>query len=483
MKLKRILALLLVFVLVLSTFTACSKTKEETTDGTAATVAPTAAADTSSDASTTEAAATAAPESSLPPMTTDNITLKLAFWGQQEKGEVEARDAQIAAFEKAYPNIKVEFVMIDQATWADGLTTLAATGDLPDVFGVFSVTDAIMNQWALNVTDYVANDPDTKEIYPYAIDNARINGKLYCMPWVMFPEIAIVNKTLFEKYNEPLPSFDWTVDDYKAIAKRMAHPEDFNFGTSEPYYQDYYYALYDGLSQRGWDGTNYVFNQTWIDATNQRYEWTDDNTLEWESAEDKLKWLGAEDAWPPAFGRSAMHMDRTWQISYFEDAVTKQSGCEFLYYPQPAGPSGKQLAIIDYSIISNSTKYPREAWELQKWTTWGKQAVLSRSEGYRKAGMTAVSRMPVIDNQEAWDSVKTFTTREDILKTYDHINNIIPTCGSVAPGWTLFDQWCTENDIWGQLDRREVTPEEMADTMTQKANELKDQWLADMPQY
>ena len=35
-----------------------------------------------------------------------------------------------------------------------------------------------------------------------------------------------------------------------------------------------------------------------------------------------------------------------------------------------------------------------------------------------------------------------------------------------------------ENGIWGKLDSREVSPADVAAELTQKANELKDEWLA-----
>jgi len=289
-------------------------------------------------------------------------------------------------------------------------------------------------------------------------------------------------KTVFEKYNEPLPSYDWTEEEFEEIASRIAHPEEFYFGTSNPNYTDYWPALYnENQSVRGWDGSDYHFDQTWIDALNLKYEWIDSGVCEWESAEDKATWLGDEAAWPPAFGRSAMHFDWSWTISYFEDAVTAQSGCEFLYYPQPAGTTGKQTAVVDYGVISAVTEHPREAWELQKWTSWGKEACLNRYEGYADAGLTVVSRMPVITDPEVWDVVKAFTDREDIKAVYDGLTDVVPTVGSVAPGYSEFDAWMTENGIWEQLDTREIAPADIAAELTEKANQFKDEWLANMP--
>ena len=128
-----------------------------------------------------------AEEAGLPAMTTENITLTVAHWGQAEAGEPEVIEALIAQFEAAYPNINVEFVAIDQGSWDQALTNLASTGNLPDVFWVFNVMNAVNNEWALDITYYMENDPDAKELYPTMVSGAKINGKNYSYPAVMFP--------------------------------------------------------------------------------------------------------------------------------------------------------------------------------------------------------------------------------------------------------------------------------------------------------
>ena len=133
----------------------------------------------------------------LDPMTTEEITLTYACWGQGEAGEPEVLQALIEQFEAEYPNIHVEFVAIDQGTWNAALTNLAAQGELPDVFWVYSVAGAVANEWALDVTDYMDNDPDAEELYPAMKSSTKIGGRNYSYPTVMFPHMVFMNKTLF----------------------------------------------------------------------------------------------------------------------------------------------------------------------------------------------------------------------------------------------------------------------------------------------
>ena len=417
----------------------------------------------------------------LPAMTTENITLRYAYWGQHEKGETEVTQAQKKQFEDKYPNITIEFVEIDQGQWAETLQNMAATGTLPDVFGVFSVSQAVMNEWALPLDDLYALDPDTADMYPAFEQNSLVNGQRYAMPWVMFPHLVFLNKTLFERYNEPLPSYDWTVDEFFEIATRLSYPEEFYFGTSNPLYEDLFPAWYNGNQGKwGWDGKDYHFDQVWVDAMNKRYELMDAQILEWAPAEDKEHFLGDPDAWPPGWGRVAMHLDWPWTIAHFEDVVTQQSGCEFLYYPLPQGPTGQQLVIVDNAVISAATNHPREAWELLKWTTWGEEAMLSRQQAYRDAGAN-VSRMPVTGNQAAWDDLISNATRDDLKELYVRLNDLVPSPWPVSPGWDDIQNWINEQDIYGRLDRREIAPADVAAELNTKANELKEEFIQRLP--
>ena len=155
-----------------------------------------------------------AEEGGLAPMTTENITLTVAHWGQAEAGEPEVIEALIAQFEAAYPNINVEFVAIDQGTWDQGLTNLASEGKLPDVFWVFNVPNAVSNGWAMDITEFFEKDPDAKELYPTMVSGSKIGGRNFSYPAVLFPHMVFMNKTLFEQYNVELPPYDWTWDDY-----------------------------------------------------------------------------------------------------------------------------------------------------------------------------------------------------------------------------------------------------------------------------
>ncbi len=417
----------------------------------------------------------------LEPLTTDEITLRYACWGQAEAGEPEVLQALIAQFEEAHPNIHVEFVPIDQGTWDAGLTNLASQGQLPDVFWVFSVSAAVSNEWALDLTEFYEKDPDAKELYPTMVSSSRIGGKNYSYPAVLFPHMIFMNKTLFEKYNVDLPSTDWTWDDYFDLAEELSHPEEYYYGVSNPLYVDLFPAAINGNQGKfGWDGEAYHFDDAWIEAVETRAEVINNKICEWMSAEEKEAVLGDPGAWPPGKGRTAMHTDWPWTMAMFNTTVKEETGCEFVYYPLPMGEGKGELAIVDNGIIAASTEHPREAWELAKWMSWGPMAALKRQETYRSLGYP-VSRMPVVSTPEVWQDL--VDNADDTIKGFYEavLNrgvNFVPSNWPVCPGWGEIESYYNSNDIDGKILRGELSAADVAAELEAVANRGRDNYLA-----
>ena len=417
----------------------------------------------------------------LEPLTTDEITLRYACWGQAEAGEPEVLQALIAQFEEAHPNIHVEFVPIDQGTWDAGLTNLASQGQLPDVFWVFSVSAAVSNEWALDLTEFYEKDPDAQELYPTMVSSSKIGGKNYSYPAVLFPHMVFMNKTLFDKYNVDLPSTDWTWDDYFDLAEELSHPEEFYFGVSNPLYVDLFPAAINGNQGKfGWDGEAYHFDDVWVEAVETRAEVINNKICEWMSAEDKEAVLGDPGAWPPGKGRTAMHIDWPWTMAMFNTTVKEETGCEFVYYPLPMGEGKGELAIVDNGIIAASTEHPREAWELAKWMSWGPMAALKRQETYRSLGYP-VSRMPVVSTPEVWQDL--VDNADDTIKGfYEAVLtrgvNFVPSNWPVCPGWGEIEAYYNSNDINGKILRGELSAADVAAELEEVANRGRDNYLA-----
>ena len=78
-------------------------------------------------------------------------------FGTEEENNLTRR--RVEAFNKQSDTIRIEIVIpVSGTSYDEFLTTMAAGGDLPDVFMVNSVPTAVMNSWALDLTDFLAED-------------------------------------------------------------------------------------------------------------------------------------------------------------------------------------------------------------------------------------------------------------------------------------------------------------------------------------
>lgn len=157
-----------------------------------------------------------APDKSL----SANIT-----YGVWDQTQVKAIDANIAGFNKEYPNIKVNVNVTPYADYFTKLQTQASSSTLPDLFWLNGP----------NFQLYASNgkvEPITGEVkagaiklsnYSSALDDLySLNGVQYGVP-KDFDTIGVwVNKALFAEAGVALPKDGWTWSDFQTAAKTIS---------------------------------------------------------------------------------------------------------------------------------------------------------------------------------------------------------------------------------------------------------------------
>lgn len=169
--------------------------------------------------------------------------IKLTFLGWGQPSEQAVFEALIAAFEEQYPNVTVEYTNIPPGEFLQRLTTLAAAGDLPDVF---YMSPEWFPNWVsagqlLAIEEYVPQD-ELADIWPMGLDLYRYDGEvtgrgtLYELPKDLGPFVMVYNKDLFDKYGVAYPPTDgsWTWDkalaDYQALTEFADDGSPISFG-------------------------------------------------------------------------------------------------------------------------------------------------------------------------------------------------------------------------------------------------------------
>lgn len=144
-------------------------------------------------------------------------------------------------FQEANSNITVEPI------WEPGgaievqtkLLTLIAAGDAPDIYWAHSYTNAgqAKRNLQMDLNPLIESDPNVNadDFLLAAWKDFQIEGKQIGFPRETTSTIIIYNKELFDKHSLPLPTDDWTWDDFLNAATTITEGEgpDRIFGTAD----------------------------------------------------------------------------------------------------------------------------------------------------------------------------------------------------------------------------------------------------------
>lgn len=141
---------------------------------------------------------------------------ELTYWSWTPSGE-----AQVAAFEKAYPKVKVNLVNAGTNTteYTKLQNAIKAGSGAPDVVQVeyYAIPQFALSNSLVDLSSYGLSS--LQSAYSAGTWNSvNIDGKLYGLPQDSGPMAMFYNKTVFDKYGLTVPT---TWDEYIADAKKL----------------------------------------------------------------------------------------------------------------------------------------------------------------------------------------------------------------------------------------------------------------------
>ena len=142
-----------------------------------------------------------------------------------QKQSIEANKAIVDAWNKANPNITVEYVQGDWNSINDYLLTSFESGDVPDVFHFEAANLPDFGKRGY-LTDLAPLIPDEakKDIIPGAWGSVTMaDGKIYGYPFLTEPLIILYNPKLFKDAGVTPPTLEkpWTWEEMRAAAKTL----------------------------------------------------------------------------------------------------------------------------------------------------------------------------------------------------------------------------------------------------------------------
>lgn len=206
---KKALVMLLVGAMTLGMLTGCGKKAETTatTETTTETTTEDATEETTDDAATTDTATADAEEEEIPENEIiGNVDAKDAFYVYSWNTEV---NTNVLDFVKEkYPEYADRIVYVNTGgtdfyqSKIDALLEDPSNPQYPDMIAlemdyIMKYTDS---DYTLPVTDLGITEADTKDMYPYTVQAATVDGKIKALSWQAAPGAMMYRRSLAEKY-------------------------------------------------------------------------------------------------------------------------------------------------------------------------------------------------------------------------------------------------------------------------------------------
>ncbi len=366
----------------------------------------------------------------------EQVVLRFASWalGTEEQNNLERQ--MIAAFEKAHPNIKIEIAEEIVDPWNDALNTAASGGNLPDISLIATLTTAVANGWALDVTELAANDPEWKNVPESLVESGNYNGKQFGIPTAMHLAGMFINTDYFEEMNVDFLEIGYDWDTFEDAVEKLHKPSEGKVALK--YVNDFVNFLpYLWDDSQGW--YTYDGNEMHLDSTEfiravkttrdlVGYSWA--GLTEDQKAQSAGEGKGDWEAWN--LGYAAMWYDATWACEGYVSENGQPFNIEFVGLPD-----GKSVIIPDYCFISATTEHPQEAWEFVKFMFWGTEGINTRMDLDEADDGVSWTNLPLNTDKEIIDRYFANYPIKGVQEIFEGMNEngSVVEANKFAPGY------------------------------------------------
>ena len=432
-------------------------------------------------------------------LTSDKITLTYFNFDQDEITQYLAE-----RFMELYPNITVNVTYENVATYDDTLLTLVSNGQTPDVIMYSDADFALSNMLLQDISAYWNSDPETAKIAS-TINDAGIGcfgtSSRYAVPVKFFPGIMYIDRNVLETLNVDVPDQNWTWDEMIQLIKDCTVKDSPDgmayYGVGVYNRLDSYYGIassQDIVGEFGFDGTDFdlsawaVGEQEFADLAVGGYRAPSTETQEMED------WAGDWEAWCGTTGHVALFTEAFWTYQgTWATPAYEQYGLDIVPYVVPAvsaddaSADHHSIATIDFGGVTTSCKYPREAYELLKFMSFGVDGWKTRIEAYNNEELTNASGLalkydvmpaPITTDEEVWDAYIDMYCAGMDEEHKALWENYFASCmqpipygwTSIAGYWNYCDGYFNSIGIHTLVDNGTAKAADYVDEATKKAN-------------
>ena len=123
------------------------------------------------------------------------INLTYATWQYNDPEAITIDTLLIDAFMAKYPNVHVTMDILGQSgEWETNFLERLSTNNVPDVFLINRLENMLPYNVLADLTEFYNHDDDTQYLFDSIKNLGLYEGKRYCIPTFIYPEIWVVNK-------------------------------------------------------------------------------------------------------------------------------------------------------------------------------------------------------------------------------------------------------------------------------------------------
>lgn len=410
----------------------------------------------------------------------DPVTIKVATWVGKDN---ELFQAIPKAFTSKYPHITVDWIFVDKGPGAvhDVVTQSIAAGDPIDVFWHNSFVDTVINDFAENLTPYIADDAEFHEyeFLPGYLETLQWQGEQYALSRGNDVFLVYYNKDLLSKYGLEAPDNEWTWEELKEMAKAATDPAENHYGISNhalwfqygstvlPYvngHADNFNMLNADMTQSVADQPEVLSDLQWM------LNWVTKDQIMLNPQRAKEKGLPEAQATMWANGQSLFTLHVSPSIPGFKSSLN----FNWDVAPMPKGTEKQAgMSFINPMFMTKASKHKEEAWEFMKF--WA-----ATIEG-QKLLIDAGGTFPNTDNPEIVEYFKNHQQFEGLnSEALVHATNIAmidPTIvmlgGSVNGDMVI--QWTNSQGYGAEVNPYDYFPPAV-EKVNQELKELHDKY-------
>lgn len=412
---KRLISLLLAFVMVLVTLTGCGGSGKDKTNG------------NSNDA--------------------DSVKVNTEIKGTVTVGINSYRNSDVEAiceaFKKQYPNVEVKPIVFESTTddATEWLTSMKmANKTIPDIIfdDAGPLPTYIQNGWVYPLTSFLEGDKEYDNVPENIKENFTYNNNLYALGQTLHSNALVVNEDLVEEMNVDLPEYDWTWDEFTEFIKACTNSTYSGVEDLSLVYNWVPGAMTDGCSITGYQYDTNTFNLEAVRKYVNYYfdiaklngvEATSLKQNESAGTSDYKKKFGVANETNAAFiaGKVACTFAGTWSYASWNQ---KELDFNWDYYPVPQCVEGRIPIHVDYCWMTTDVKEENleAAWTFLRYVTYSKDGNLARlttyDEDHISADTNQVYYMPCTTDKDVvakFESLPYVT--DSILYIYENFEN------------------------------------------------------------